>query len=313
MVILFQFNVTLGILLAYLSNALIGSTMLDSLHVQWRIMFGTECLPALLFLILLFTIPRSPRWLIARNREDEAREVLAKVGEENITREIEDIRNSLHLTEGGFREKLFQKKYRYPIFLAVTVAAFGQLSFVNGFLYYLNDTLSAIGATFWGKFQPVMIGLFNVFACILAIFMIDRIGRRKLLMIGSWGTAIPLAFCAYIAWTHELVELFPWSLSIYILFFSFSQGAVVWVYISEVFPNRVRARGQSLGSFTVWTANAFTILLYPQLTGMMGNGLANPFIFGSAVMILQFFVVRFLYIETRGVPLEDIEKKLGIL
>jgi sugar porter (SP) family MFS transporter len=312
MVILFQFNVVVGILVAFFSNALIGLTSLDPLYLQWRLMFGVACLPAMLFLIMLFTIPRSPRWLAAKGRFGEAEKVLEVVGEENIPQEMEDIKRSLHLTDGGLKEKLFQKKYAYPIFLAIAVAALGQLSFINGFLYYLNDTLNAIGATFWGKFQPVMVGIFNVVACIIAFFLIDKLGRKTLLLIGSWGTAIPLALCAYIAWTHNLAELFPWSLSIYILFFSFSQGAVVWVYISEVFPNRVRAQGQALGSFTVWTSNTLAIQLYPVIVGISKNGLAIPFIFGSIIMIIQFFVVLFFFIETKGVPLEEMEKKLGM-
>lgn len=313
LVILFQYNVCVGILLAFFSNALIGMMELNPLHVEWRVMFGMECLPALLFWIMLFTIPESPRWLIRKERFTEAEHVLALVGEQDIPREMADIKASMHVTEHKLTERLFQKKYRYPIFLGIAVAAFNQLSFVNGFLYYLNDTLNAIGASFGGKFQPVIIGVANVIAVTVALLTIDKIGRKTLLLIGSWGAAVPLALCAYIAWTRTLIDLFPWSVAAFIMFFSFSQGAVIWVYISEVFPNRVRAKGQSLGGFTHWGLCAIAAQIYPSVIGMTKNGLSIPFAFGCVMMILQFFVVWFFFVETKNVPLEEIEKKLGIL
>ncbi|KKL28296.1 hypothetical protein LCGC14_2376550, partial [marine sediment metagenome] len=312
LVLLFQYNVTIGILLAYCSNALIESLQTDALQLQWRVMFGVESLPALLFFVMLFTIPKSPRWLVGQQRFDEAQRVLAAVGEQNIEEEMADIKASLHVADHQVKDRLFQKKYLYPIFLGMSVAALGQLSFVNGFLYYLNDTLNAIGASFGGQYQPVLIGLFNVAACTIALFTIDKIGRKQMLLIGSWGSAIPLALCAYIAWTHNWIELFPWSLSIFILFFSFSQGAVVWVYIAEVFPNRVRAKGQALASATLWASCAFTAQVYPPIVGMGQHGLAAPFMIGASVMVLQFFVVLFFFIETKGVSLEELERKLHI-
>ena len=165
---------------------------------------------------------------------------------------------------------------------------------------------------FGGQFQPVIIGVANVIAVTAALLTIDKIGRKTLLLIGSWGSAIPLALCAYIAWTRNLIDLFPWSVAAFILFFSFSQGAVIWVYISEIFPNRVRAKGQSLGSFTHWGLCAVAALVYPPIVGMMKNGLAFPFAFGCAMMILQFFVVLFCFIETKRISLEDMEEKLKI-
>jgi len=311
LVILFQFNVCFGILIAYLSNALIGLMNTDVLLLEWRLMFAVGCLPALIFTIMLFTIPRSPRWLVSVQKAEEAEKVLVQVGEVNVSQEMKAIKDSLkNVTK--INEKLFQKKYFYPIFLGVSVAAFNQLSFVNGFLYYLNDTLNEIGATFGGKFQPVLIGLANVIAVSAALLVIDKIGRKKLLLIGSWGCAIPLALCAYIAWTRNLTELFPWSIAAFILFFSFSQGAVIWVYISEVFPNKVRSKGQSLGSFTHWGLCAIAAQVYPPIVAFSKIGLAIPFIFGGIMMILQFFVVWFFYFETKGVPLEQLEAKLGV-
>ena len=311
LVILFQFNVCLGILIAYLSNALIGLMNLDALHLEWRVMFAVGCVPAFLFSIMLFTIPRSPRWLVSVNKHEEAKNVLIQVGELHVAEEMNEIQESLK-SRIKIKENLFQKKYLYPIFLGVGIAAFNQLSFVNGFLYYLNDTLNAIGASFGGKFQPVLIGAANVLAVSIALTVIDKIGRKKLLLIGSWGCAIPLALCAYIAWTRNLTDLFPWSIAVFILFFSFSQGAVIWVYISEVFPNKVRSKGQSLGSFTHWALAAIAAQAYPVIVSIPKVGLSIPFIFGGIMMIVQFFVVWFFFVETKGVPLEQLEMKLGV-
>ncbi|MFT4016486.1 MAG: sugar porter family MFS transporter [Agriterribacter sp.] len=312
LVILFQFNVCLGILLAYLSNALIEVLNLDVLHVQWRVMLGMGAVPALIFTIMLYTIPRSPRWLVSVNKYDEARKVLGQIGEVQIDREMEEIKASVKSNVGQFKEKLFQKKYLYPIFLGVAVAAFNQFSFVNGFLYYLNDTLNEIGAKFGGKFQPVIIGVANVIAVSIALLTIDKVGRKKLLLIGSWGAAIPLVLCAYIAWSRNLIELFPWSIATFILFFSYSQGAVIWVYISEVFPNKVRSKGLALGSFTHWALAAIAAQVYPVIVAIPAIGLSIPFIVGAVMMIVQFFVVWFWFVETKGVPLEQLEEKLGV-
>lgn len=312
LVILFQFNVCLGILLAYLSNALIEVLNLDALHVQWRVMLGMGALPAVIFTAMLYTIPRSPRWLMLVNKDDEARSVLQQIGEVQIDKEMEEIKASLQSDAGQFKEKLFQKKYLYPIFLGVAVAAFNQFSFVNGFLYYLNDTLNEIGAKFGGKFQPVIIGLANLIAVTVALLTIDKIGRKKLLLIGSWGAAIPLALCAYIAWSRNFIELFPWSIATFILFFSYSQGAVIWVYISEVFPNKVRSKGLSLGSFTHWALAAIAAQVYPVIVAIPAIGLSIPFVVGAIMMVVQFFVVWFWFVETKGVPLEQLEEKLGV-
>ena len=311
LVLLFQYNVCLGILVAYFSNAFIASLGLDGLRTEWRVMFAAEGFPAVLFFGLLFTIPESARWLAARGRYEKAAAVLRSVGEDDVAHEMAAIKASVEADNSHRAERLMQRRYGYAIFLGVAVAAFNQLSFVNGFLYYLNDTLDAIGATFGGKYQPVLIGVANVVAVTAALFAVDKLGRKTLLLIGSWGCAIALALCAYIAWTRTLIEWFPWSIAGFILFFSFSQGAVIWVYISEVFPNRVRAKGQSLGSFTHWALCAVAAQVYPVIVGPDSAGLAIPFAFGCAMMVLQYFVVRFFFIETKGVSLETMERRIG--
>jgi hypothetical protein len=275
-------------------------------------MFGVGGIPALFFTAMLFTIPRSPRWLVSVHKEKEAENVLVQIGELNVAQEMAEIIDSMKSVSKKTSEKLFQKKYFIPIFLGIGVAAFNQLSFVNGFLYYLNDTLNEIGASFGGKFQPVIIGVANVIAVTIALLTIDKIGRKKLLLIGSWGSAIPLALCAYIAWTRTLTELFPWSIAAFILFFSYSQGVVIWVYISEIFPNKVRSKGQSLGSFTHWSLAAIAAQVYPVIVSIPKIGLAIPFIFGGVMMVIQFFVVKFFFVETKGVALEHLEVQLGI-
>jgi len=310
LVMLFQFNVCLGILLAYFSNALIGMTHLDVINVQWRFMFAVGCIPSLVFSYMLYFIPCSPRWLVSVHRIDEAERVLIGVGEKNVENEIEEIKKSLNEVTDK-EEKLFQKKYYYPIFLAIAIASFNQLSFVNGFLYYLIDTLNAIGLQSGGVFQPVYIGLANMLAVSSAFLVVDKIGRKKLLLIGSWGSAIPLALCGYIAWTKNYPELFPWSIAFFIVSFSFSQGAVIWVYISEIFPNKVRSKGQALGSFTHWGLCAITAQLYPVILSIPKIGLSLPFFWGSIIMIIQFFVVLFFFVETKGVQLEHLEKTLS--
>ncbi len=313
MVMIFQYNVCWGVLIAYLTNAVIRGFGLDALQVEWRVMFGIETLPALLFLVTLLTVPRSPRWLVSKGRSEEALQVLKQIGEDDpefTLKEIEEAESKDALQPAtDTAEALFQQKYAYAIFLGVAVAAFNQLSFVNGYLYYLKDTLDAIGATFGGNYQPVLIGTFSVVASTMAIFTIDYFGRRKLLMIGSWGAGLPLLLCSYIAWTGEMVELFPWALGIFIMFFSYSQGSVIWVYLSEVFPDKVRAKGQSLGSFTHWGLCAAAAFVYPTIFAISPG---FPFFFGAVTMLVQFFLVRQLFVETNGVTLEEIEKKLGL-
>jgi sugar porter (SP) family MFS transporter len=304
---LFQFNVVLGILLAYLSNYLVGLGNFGT--AEWRWKLGIPVIPAALFLVMLFGIPRSPRWLVKRQRIDEARETLRITGEEDYETELQDIIASID-AEHVKGESLFSWKYRFPIFLAVSIGMFNQLAGINAILYYLNDIFAFAGfSKVSGDLQAVAIGGTNLLFTMLAMSVIDRIGRKTLLLIGSVGTAFCLAGVAWIFHIHRHQELLLWLLVGYIAFFAFSQGAVIWVYISEVFPNRVRASGQSLGSFSHWIMNAFISGIFPALAAASGS---IPFAFFAAMMVLQFFVVLFIYPETKGYTLEAMQKRLGI-
>jgi sugar porter (SP) family MFS transporter len=304
----FQFNVVAGILVAYFSNYLIG--LADFGVNEWRWMLGVSGVPALLFFLMLFGIPRSPRWLAQKSRVEEARTVLTTIGEEDVEGELQDIVRSIDVEHGHGQEPLFQAKYRYPIFLAIAIGMFNQLSGINAILYYLNDIFARAGFNkVSGDLQAVLIGFTNLVAVIIAMSIIDRVGRKTLLLVGSIGCAASLAGVAavFISSSHE--NLLVWLLVAFIASFSFSQGAVIWVFISEVFPTRVRAKGQSLGSFTHWFMNAVISWTFPIVAS---HSRGAPFAFFSAMMVVQFFVVLSSFPETKGLTLEDMQKKFGI-
>jgi MFS transporter, SP family, arabinose:H+ symporter len=304
----FQFNVVFGILLAYFSNYLIGEMHFGS--AEWRWKLGVSAVPAALFLVMLFTIPRSPRWLVKKRRVDEARDVLRMSGEPDYEQELNDIVESIDAEHGHAEEPLFSRKYRVPIFLAVSIGMFNQLSGINAILYYLNDIFAHAGfSKVSGDLQAVAIGGTNLLFCTLAMLIIDRVGRKTLLLIGSVGTALAMAGVSVIFFTNKHESLLVWLLVAYIASFSFSQGAVIWVYISEVFPNRVRAKGQSLGSFSHWFMNALISGIFPLMAARSGG---VPFVFFALMMVLQFFVVLFFYPETKGVTLEQMQRNLNI-
>ena len=305
----FQINVVVGILVAYLSNYLLG---LGGFGMnEWRWQLGVASLPALLFFIMLFGIPRSARWLVTKNRIPEAREVLDRLGSPDGAGELEDIIESVHVDGVAHSEPLFQKKYRKPIYLAVTVAAFNQLAGINAILYYLNDIFGMAGfSKMSGDLQAVAVGAMNLLATFLAMTVIDRVGRKTLLLIGAVGMVFCLSGVAMVFFTQQHQRILVWLLVAYIGFFAISQGAVIWVYISEVFPNRVRSKGQSLGSSTHWIMNALISFSFPVIAERLGG--AYPFVFFAAMMALMFFVVLLTYPETKGVTLEQMQHKLGI-
>src|SRR5260370_14344634 len=231
-------------------------------------------------------------------------------GEPDFERELQEIVTSIDVDHGHGDEPLFSWKYRLPIFLAISIGMFNQLSGINAILYYLNDIFERAGfSKVSGDLQAVAVGATNLLFTMIAVSLIDRIGRRTLLLIGSVGTAACLGGVAAIFLTHRNENLLVWLLVGYIAFFAFSQGAGIWVYISEVFPNRVRARGQGLGSFTHWFMNAVISGVFPLMAASSGG---IPFVFFAGMMILQFFVVLTFYPETKGVSLEEMQKRMGI-
>lgn len=304
----FQFNIVFGILVAYLSNYLI--TLQGFGLAEWRWELGVTAIPATLFFVTLFRIPRSPRWLVKKNRMDEAKEVLRHTGEEDFEHALQDIIKSIHVEQEQAAEKLFSRRYLLPIFLAVTVGMFNQLSGINAILYYLNDIFAYAGfSKVSGSLQAVTVGATNLLFTILAMSVIDKIGRKILLLAGAVGMAACLGGVSAIFFTGLHQDFLVWLLIGFIACFAFSQGAVIWVYLAEVFPNNVRAKGQSLGSFSHWFMNALISGLFPLLAASSGG---YPFAFFAVMMVVQFFVVLLAYPETKGLSLEEMQKKMGI-
>jgi MFS family permease len=239
---------------------------------------------------------------------EEAREVLRRVGERNPERDLHEIAETLKTQSTALREPLFQSRYRKPIFLAISIGIFNQLSGINAILYYLNDIFERAGfSRVSTDTQAVAIGFTNLVFTLLAMSVIDRLGRKKLLLAGAVGTAVCLAGVAMIFSTGKRPQWLLWLLVGFIASFAFSQGAVIWVYLSEVFPNLVRAKGQSLGSFTHWFMNALISAVFPVMAARSG---ATPFILFAVMMVVQFFVVLALYPETKGISLEKMEQQL---
>src|ERR1700761_643943 len=304
----FQVNIVVGILLAYISNAFIGSRHLGV--NDWRWMFGASGVPAVLFLIMLFVIPRSPRWLVTQSNLKEALEVLRLTGVTKPQEELDEIVASVHLERSASADSLLSREYRKPVILAFTVGMFTQLSGINAILYYLNDIFALAGASrISSDHQAVAVGATNLVATLLAMSVIDKFGRKKLLLVGTVGLAFCLTIISILFFTQSHLSWLVWLLMLYIGFFAISQGAVVWVYISEVFPNRVRAKGQSLGSSAHWIFNALISLVFPVMARSSG---AYPFVFFAAMMVLDFFLVLLYYPETFVVSLEEMQHILGL-
>ena len=305
LVALFQFNIVLGILISYLSNYLIGQES-DS---SWRWMMGVQAFPSLLFLVLLRFVPESPRWLILRKGQiAEATETLKVINPGGYEEELYAIRNDVKSEHQS--EALFSRKNRFPVFLAITFAVFNQVSGINAIIYYAPRIFEMTGL---GKqsslLSSVGIGFVNFLFTLLALSFIDRVGRRTLMLIGSLGLIITLGLVSRAFYLNEfngfMVTVF---LLVYIAFFAFSQGAVIWVFISEIFPNQVRAKGQTLGSMTHWVMAAVIAFIFPMLTESLGGG--NTFLFFCVMMVLQLLFVWKIMPETKGKSLEQLEGTL---
>lgn len=311
-----QLNIVFGILLAYFSNYFIS--IFDLGEMEWRWMFAMEAIPAAMFFSLLFITSPSPRWLVSRGRTDEARLVLEKYGTDtgNIEASIVEIQQSLDLEHHSMKEPFFTRKYRSPILLAVAIALFNQLSGINAVLYYAPHIFAMAGFEKSSSLLNSMgVGTVLFIFTIAAMAVIDRIGRKKIMIAGSIGYIISLVTISWAFFTYGkdfdhaggIVVLL--GLLVFIASHSFGQGTIIWVFISEIFPNRVRARGQSLGSTTHWIGAALISWTFPLIAEVSG---AYAFAFYAVCMIGQLIWVLLVMKETKGISLEEIQKRMGI-
>jgi sugar porter (SP) family MFS transporter len=307
MTALFQFNVIFGILIAYVTNYLLR----DTGNEPWRWMLGVMAIPAFVYFALLFIVPPSPRFLVKIGKKEEARRILLLIESGNVDAEMKDIESSLQTT--GNREKLLSPIYRKPISIAFLVAMFNQFSGINAILYYAPRMFELAGVSAADSmFQPIFIGLTNGLFTVLGMVLIDRVGRKKLLITGSIGMSIVLGLVSRTFYLHSFggYTLLTY-LVVYIMFFAFSTGAVIWVLIAEVFPNSVRGQGQSLGSFTHWFFAALITFLFPVIAERTKFGGGHAFAFFAVMMAIQALVVWKLFPETKGKTLEQLGDELS--
>jgi sugar porter (SP) family MFS transporter len=309
-----QLNTVLGILAAYFTNYVIASIFsahaAEGALVAWRWMFGIVAAPSVLFFLLALSIPESPRWLVKQQRHKEGQKILGELGNEDVESLLDEIAESLHQETVRTTEPFFQRKYRKPILPAIMVASFNQLTGINALIPYTADIFRMAGAGRAGALlQSVIIGATCLVFTLLAMAVIDRFGRKRMLVVGAAGMAVCLSITAYAFYNGIGGGLVLGSLMAFIAFFAFSQGSVIWVFLSEIFPNRVRARGQSLGTFTHWFWCAIVSWTFPIIAERSGG---HAFSFFAGMMVLQLIMVLKFLPETKGVSLEQIQHKLGI-
>lgn len=305
---LFQVNIVVGILFAYLSNFFIASLNLGA--VEWRCEYGVAAIPAILFLLMLFVIPQSARWLVTQERFADALHTLTLIGTPDPEAELEIIVDSMHSARRSIAESLFRRQYLLPLMLTIAITAFSQLSGINAILYYLTDIFVSAGFTrFSGNLQSVFIGAVNLIATLVGMFLIDRVGRVKLMLGGCVGMVICLSGIAWIFAVAHYQHLLVYLLTGYIASFAISSGSVLWVYISEIFPTSVRVKGQALGSTVLWITNGMISQLFPSIAA---RSTSLPFAFFALIMLTQFIVVLLFFPETKGLSLEQFQCKLRI-
>ena len=316
---LVQFNIVLGILVAYLSNYIIDLIVHDQ-EIAWRWMLGVMVVPSVLFLVFLMTVPETPRWLMARGHEEKAIAISRRLCNtvEESDEQIQEIRDQLAAAGSqATLSQFFTRRYFKVIALAFFIAMFNQLSGINAILYYAPEVMKQAGADDNAALlMSVGVGLMNLIATMAALTVIDRIGRRSLMIVGSIGylvsmgflTAVMFMFQGHFNSTSSTLVLI--GLLVFIAAHAFGQGSVIWVFISEIFPTRVRGLGQSLGSLTHWVFAAITTYAFPPIIGAWGGGWAfSVFLvcmFGQLVWVLTKMP------ETKGIPLEEMEDKLGL-
>ena len=306
MVISFQFNIVFGILIAYVSNYLFDGFGGDS---DWRYMLGVVAIPSLIFSFLVTLTPESPRWLITKKGDEaEARKVLA-ITEPDVDKAVEEIKAaSANDNIGGVEDSFFSKKFTWPILLAFLFAFFNQLSGINAIIYFAPDIFKMTGL---GQSSALLstagIGVVNLLFTILGWYLIDRFGRRTLMYIGSIGYIVSLALIA-MAFSTNSHSFTTYYIFMFIASHAIGQGAVIWVFISEIFPNSVRAAGMAWGSLTHWVFAALIANTFPIFAEKFGG--APIFAFFCAMMVFQLLYVWLMMPETKGVSLEDLQKKL---
>jgi SP family arabinose:H+ symporter-like MFS transporter len=307
---MFQFNIVFGILIAFLSNALIGTAGANA----WRWMLGVEAFPALVFTLLCFRIPESPRWLIARQGNREAAiKILHQIRPDSTPAELEAKAAEIATaaSPGASSARFWTRRLRIPILLAFLIAFFNQLSGINAILYFAPRIFEMTGLGQQAALlQSVGIGITNLIFTFVGLWLIDRLGRRTLLYIGSWGYIVSLGLVAWAFFTGHYA-IVPACIFAFIAAHAVGQGAVIWVFISEIFPNRHRAEGQALGSFTHWIFAALLTTFFPRMVEAFAAGYV--FLFFCGMMVLQLLWVKFMVPETKGIPLEQMQQKLGIL
>ncbi|WP_293296775.1 sugar porter family MFS transporter [Allomuricauda sp.] len=314
---MYQFNIVFGILVAFISNYLIG--ILFDENIAWRWMLGIEGLPALIYTLMVFNIPNSPRWLLLKNRSDAIVKesiVLLGTAQEKATVYLEEIKIAIYEAKEKNSDSLFSGKYNRPLVLAFLIAFFNQLSGINFVLYYAPEILERAGlASGESLFSSISIGVINLIFTFVGISLIDKLGRKQLMYIGSIGYIISLAMVGWCFYSGASSVLLLTFILVFIASHAVGQGAVVWVFISEIFPNKVRSYGQSWGTSTHWVFAALITLLTPTfLDAEIGIFKENPwpiFIFFAFMMVLQLLWVIFMMPETKGITLEDLAKLLS--
>lgn len=306
---MFQFNIVFGILVAFLSNALLSGVGENA----WRWMLGAEAFPALLYTLFCFGLIESPRWLITHCGDREAglevfRSINPELSEAEVSAMADTIEGSVTHTRDAAR--FFTRRLRAPILLAFLIAFFNQLSGINAILYFAPRIFKMTGlAENAALLQSVGVGVTNLIFTFVGLWLIDRLGRRTLLTLGSFGYIASLGLCSWAFYTrHEAIV--PACIFAFIAAHAVGQGAVIWVFISEIFPNRNRAAGQALGSFTHWIFAALLTLFFPKMAEALHPG--TVFAFFCGMMILQLLWVKFFVPETKGIPLELMQSRLGL-
>ena len=306
---MFQFNIVFGILIAFVSNALLAGTG----ESAWRWMLGVAAFPSLLYALLCFGLPESPRWLLTRKSDRAAGlDVLHRIEPEASAGDIEAWANEILAasSERTSSTRFWTRRLQKPILLAILIAFFNQLSGINAILYFAPRIfeLTGLGAKA-ALLQSIGIGLTNLVFTFVGLWLIDRLGRRTLLFIGSFGYIASLGLVAWAFFTQHY-SIVPICIFAFIAAHAIGQGAVIWVFISEIFPNRQRAEGQALGSFTHWVFAALLTTFFPRMVSSFPPGYV--FSFFAGMMVLQLIWVKTMVPETKGVPLEQIQKQLGI-